>query len=376
MPIDDTIALVSLEDVVSYIGNRPQANGIWVYCDQGDASAATVQVTATALVLVITGGVQAGTNTLTFADADKDTLTELVAAVNALTGWKAGLVYNGGAASTDLVRTGAVPCLTAANEIKLKVYENYLLTKLVNSASDFLNRYCERNLKSKVYTHERYDGKGQKLILNNYPVTVIKQICDGTIDAVQIKYTSSTAYNAYARVTTTGVILTVDGVSGSELKFSSYATLALIAAAIAAVAGWEATVMTTDYEGWPSSQLYEKQNIYALNTYGYLAVPDEPLKSYEEDLENGIIYLSSEFSGGFRNIFVSYTAGYTTIPYMLEQICLELIKFKYNKRDKDQSLASEKIGSVYAYTLREVKDGLPQDMLMELESFGRYITVD
>jgi hypothetical protein len=95
--------------------------GMWIDCSASDATAATVQVTATTIVLVITGGTSAGTNTLTFADADKDTLTELVAFINALAGWEAGALPDGSAASTDLSIIAANACLGSANALALKL---------------------------------------------------------------------------------------------------------------------------------------------------------------------------------------------------------------------------------------------------------------
>ena len=56
---------------------------------------------------------------------------------------------------------------------------------LINNASDFLDRHCHRNLKEITHTLERYDGEGDKLILNNYPVSAIVQICSGKLDVIR-----------------------------------------------------------------------------------------------------------------------------------------------------------------------------------------------
>ncbi|GAJ20728.1 unnamed protein product, partial [marine sediment metagenome] len=70
-----------------------------------------------------------------------------------------------------------------------------------------------------------------------------------------------------------------------------------------------------------------------------------------------------EFSQGFRNIFVSSVAGYPTIPDALKQICIELVKMKYGQRKNDPAMKSEKIGSVYAYTKKDLTDALPDDLI-------------
>jgi hypothetical protein len=301
------------------------------------------------------------------------TVSGLVTAINALvtgTEWKAGRIYHSDADSIDLIVCGPLSCIGSANQITLKIKDNYFINELINRASDFLNKFCYRTLKETTYTLERYTATGDKLFIKNYPITEIKQISYGKIDALRIKYTSTTAYNAYARVKTTGIILTVDGTSQAEKTFANNTTLSAMATAITG-AGWTAAVASSDYNSWPSSLLFEKRNVFALNEYSYLQVPEDPLDDYEEDLENGIIYLPCGFSERFKDVFISYTAGYSTIPYALEDACKRLVKLKYDMRTKDSALASEKIGSVYAYTLRDLEDGLPKDLLEEVGLFKR-----
>lgn len=260
---------------------------------------------------------------------------------------------------------------------EIKDYLNYteadlndFFETLINNASDFLDRHCHRNLKEMIHTLERYDGEGDKLILNNYPVSAIVQICNGKLDVIKVKYTSSTAYNAYVRISITGVDLIVDGTPlGSELTFAGNATLSAMATVINAESGWEASVLNSDYNGYPSSQLFRKENRFALNQFVYLETPGEPLDGYDVDYSKGIISLPSEFSQGFRNIFVSSIAGYPTIPGALKQICIELIKIKYNQRKEDPAMKSEKIGSVYQYTKQDLKEGLPPDLIAQLGLF-------
>jgi len=93
-----------------------------VYCnDTGSVSAATVTVTESTLTLVNTGGDNAGTNTLTLADAANDTLTELVAVIEALDGWTATISSSatGTASSTELTPAAAQSCIGSANAVTL-----------------------------------------------------------------------------------------------------------------------------------------------------------------------------------------------------------------------------------------------------------------
>jgi hypothetical protein len=369
MSLDTAISLTTVDEVLSYLGiDNPERNALWVYYDGANATA-TIEVQDTKIVL--TDSVATNIVFTTY-----DTLTKVVDKINSVAGgWHAGLIYIGTLSSGDLIITGSLNAKGSGNEQTLKISDLHLIEQLINRASDLMNKYCERNLKSKTYTLEKYDGGGEYLILNNYPVTNIVQVCEGEIDAIKIKYTSSTAFNAYATVTTTGVILTVDGVSEAELTFAGFATMTLMAAKIDEKLGWEASIASSDYGGWPSSLLFEKRNVYALNQYSYLQSPEEPLDEYKEDLEAGMIYLTSGFDKDFKNVYVTYTAGYSTIPASLEEICIELVKFKYEKGKKDSTLQSEKIGSVYSYTLADIKTALPPGLMEELDYFKRRIIV-
>ena len=371
MSLDTAISLTTVDEVLAFLGEAAERDGIWVYCSRGDATAATVEITATTIILIITGGGAAGTNTLTFAVAANDTIGKLVTVINALVGWEAGRLYPSAAASTDLIITGQIGCLGAVNEQTLLIQDVWLIEQLINRASDFLNRYCHRTLKTTAYTLERYNGEGRKLSLNNYPVTEIDQICQGTINGIQVRHTSTTAYNAYVIVSTLGITLVVDGTAPVvDLTFATNTTLLAMATAINAVAGWTATVANANYNSYPSSQIFRKLNRYALNQDAYLEIPDQPIDDFDVDYDAGIIHLpGSSFSLGFQNIFVSFMAGYVTIPAALEKACIEMVKYKYDLSTKDMSVKSETIGRVYSYTLGDIKKALPDDLMAELESF-------
>lgn len=364
MSLDTTISLTTVNEFLSYIGiDYPERNALWVYYD-GASLTSTVEVEDTKIVLTDTVN---GATDVVFATYD--TLTKVVTQINTVTGWHAGLIYIGTLASNDLIITGSLDAKGSDNEQTLKINDTHLIEQLINRASDFLNRICGRTLKTTTYTHERYDGGERKIFLKNWPVSEVAQVCSGKLDVIKIKCTSTTARNAYVSVTATGIILTVDGTALAEKTFVSYATLTLLAANINSEANWEASVVNSNYNSYPSTQIFRKLNRFALNQYIYLQVPDEPLDGYEIDYDNGILYFSSAFSSGWRNVFVSYDAGYATIPDSLEQICIELVKYKYQKRVKDSNLKSETIGKVYSYTLQDLKDALPTDLMAELELF-------
>jgi len=109
----------------------------------------------------------------------------------------------------------------------------------------------------------------------------------------------------------------------------------------------------------------------------YIEIPDDYITDYhlekgtDEFYNPGILYYYGGFNAGHQNVFVWYTAGYTTIPYALEQACLELVKFKYDQSKRDPGMKSEKIGGVYSYTLADLKNALPDELLSQLQLFRR-----
>lgn len=381
MSLDSAISLTTLDEIKAFLGEDMQKDGIWIYCDQGDATGATSEITDTTIILIITGGVAAGTNILTFADADKDTVAELITAINALTGWKAGRMCHSDAASTDLVVTGALSCLGADDEITLKIVDNYLLTELINRASDLINRYCNRILKSSDYTREIYYGTGfNKLLLEQYPVTRVARLSSGRANSFLIKNTSTDANFCTVEITATQIRLIVDGGTNDDdtaLTLATYATIdALIVAIHALGKGWACTTMATDTATRDASELLIRPSMFVDSSkQAYCETVDDDITDYKllkpiEARNEGIVEKSGIFMAGFEYFF-SYTAGYTSIPYVLEQFCIYLVCYVYgkSKRAGDEELKSETFGegADYKYERISMADFDEARALMPLE---------
>lgn len=143
-----------------------------IYNSSADATGATITISGTTLTLVVTGGANAGTSTINLAHADYDTLGELVTAINALAkGWVANRLGASANVSADLESIGATSCLLVANKVPILGYSTSLLEYLINSATDFIEKYTRRSILQGART-EYYDIEpGQKVInLMNYPV--------------------------------------------------------------------------------------------------------------------------------------------------------------------------------------------------------------
>ena len=299
-----------------------------------------------------------------------DNLADLATYLETLSGWTANLLGEGRAASTDLKNVGSTGALGSANEMTLIYYDNWTLERIVDRASHILEIYLNRNILSRSYTNERYDGIGKEVMVRNFPIQAITYISSGYLNVIRARYTVTTVHNAYIAVTTTGVILNVDG-SPTTLLFSSYATMTLLAAAINNQAGWEANTIGSLYDAYPSTLLYEHPNRFCINEFCDLDIPDEPMVDYKVDLARGIIYYPGGWFRGFQNIFVSYTGGFSTTPYCLMGAVCRIAKVIDDRRRTDEAMKSEKMGD-YSYTTVDVEKELSPADLIEVKGYRNY----
>ena len=300
-------------------------------------------------------------------------LGKLAVLINNYDGWTANLEGWGAASSTDLKNVSATNCLLVANQVTLIFYDNYSIERMIDRASQIIENFLRRKIKSRPYVHERYSGDGsQYLYVRNYPIIAVAQLCLGSLDVIRVKYTSTTQRNAYVSISSTGVTLTLDGTPGSEITFASFKTLVLLAAEINAKASWEAVVVATTYDGYPSSQLYPQQNIFALDDYAYLLIPDEPASGYEVDGNEGLIYLPGGFPEGFKNVFLSYTGGFSTVAFAIKHGTCRFVSFMDDKRDVDEEMKAERLGD-YSYTAADLKNALTLKEFKELQAYQRML---
>lgn len=198
-----TYALTTLASVKGYMRKQDEdllTPVLILYNSSSDATAAIYQITATGLKLKVTGGANAHDTTLTFADTDKDTLTELVVAINALAkGWVVKLVGIGAQVSADLSweLTPEVACLLYANRKTIMAPNNPQIEAQINAATNFMENFCKRRFLKTVYTAELYDGNGSTMLfLRNYPIITVTTI-HWTYPVVADDLVDSTYYKIY-----------------------------------------------------------------------------------------------------------------------------------------------------------------------------------
>src|SRR5262245_17062499 len=139
---------------------------------------------------------------------------------------------------------------------------------LITAASKAIQKYCRRDFLATAYD-DLYDGGGNCLVLQNYPVISVEAVRSDPTTVLQIRNTGSGNQQARVAVTASGVTLrrVAAGVSTTDsLSFAGNVTVSALATAINAQGnGWEATA-AGDYGGWPSADLRALQG--ALNAAG------------------------------------------------------------------------------------------------------------
>ena len=219
------------------------------------------------------------------------------------------------------------------------------------------------------------------MLLEQYPVTRVARVSEGRADSFQIRNTSTDMNFATVEVTSTTMRLIVDGgdnADDTELTLASYATIDLLIAAIEALAvGWSCTTIATDTDTRDADECLIRPSMYVdATTYADIETPDTDLTDYRlikptEARNAGMVRRPSAWQES-TEYFFDYTAGFTTIPYDLEECCLELIKNKWMQMRVDPSMKSEKMGD-YSYTKFSLADirSLPADMKDRMDYYTR-----
>lgn len=251
-----------------------------------------------------------------------------------------------------------------------------LLDRLIDAATAEIEAHCQRQFLSRAYA-KWLDGHGDaQLWLPHWPLSSITRVCIGGRDVMALSNAATDAAYASARVTSTGVILTVGGGAyngASSLLFADYATLDLLAAAIIALnKGWTATVLTgTGFGSFPSFELRAVGALGCLRQSVNLQAPDEATDGYDVDEDTGVIIRDGGWPRGRRNIFVAWTGGYAAAPAAVEQVCVELVAEMFNRTKLDTNLVSESFEGLSTTLKTEL--ARRQDLAAKLQPWRRMI---
>ena len=189
--------------------------------------------------------------------------------------------------------------------------DDTLIGNLIDRASAQIETICSRYFNTDSYA-DWFDGTGStKMYLENWPVTAVTRVGIGRQNALGVWCSSTTITFATARVTATALILIQVDSSGSStntLSFSTYTTVALLAAAIDALGGgWGS--LGVSYGTYLTTDLAQTPAIYCLNQYAYLPHPYQALNDYKYDDDSGRLRYVGGFIRGVQNIYIEYTGG-------------------------------------------------------------------
>ena len=244
-----------------------------------------------------------------------------------------------------------------------------IITTLRAQVDKFVKNYCRRDFESASFS-EIHDGDGSNILwVNEFPITAITRLSIGTQDVMSVN--NSSEYN-YATVSSDGTNLTLS-LNGSDttIAYADYATIALLIAQINATgSGWSATVSNTDFNSFASTEI--------VNTYGqscldeqtaYLGVRNANQSEFKVDTGTGKIINSNYFAHGNQNVYITYTAGYSTIPEDLKQAVLIFIKYLYAVwLENSFGLLGYKIDDISKYDLANI----PSQVRTILGSYKRF----
>jgi len=243
--------------------------------------------------------------------------------------------------------------------------DDTLLGMLIDQASNIIKNELGTDVCDTTYTNETYHGDGSSsLMLDNYPIIDVSSASATTQDVMTIKNTNSTNTHATVQVTSTDVIMrkTASGVTTTNsLARSDYATITLLNVAVNALTDWTGTV-PDNYLTYPVAELVQQTGKNAQNNSTVqLRVPDLAENDYEiQNTNRAVLYNSYYWPSGHNNIFVTYRAGWATIPDAMQSTCQQLVKLLYDQKNISVGIKREQIGD-YEYEMQEKAEDVSGD---------------
>ena len=204
--------------------------------------------------------------------------------------------------------------------------DNYV-ELLVNRASEMVENYCNRKFKARLYTKERHNGTGQKIVYFDNPPVL--SVC---LD--ELVWTDSTK-----RVTRS------DGGSFVTDGFSTGNNKVLVQNSDSNSGLKTLTAVNADYLTFSDTIATDSEdNNVTISEVRSLWVGDDGVDKDNFDVLDDHIYYSAGFSEGHGNIKLTYYGGYKTIPDDLEQACLEVVQIFYEGNQNIGNIQRERLG--------------------------------
>jgi hypothetical protein len=263
-------------------------------------------------------------------------------------------------ATGDLITTKWWRDVTGISESEAS---NTLAGILVSAASKIVRRTTQKDFLAAEY-REHASGHGRaNLWLRQRPIIdVISVRGTSRISSLQVKCTGSVnlatveveeGVSLKLRTTTSGVL------TETILLFATYPTLTTLHAAVEAVSGWEAQIVTSESRVQESRELLPMNAGDALDTWLALNSTDWPIDDYDWEADEGRLIRSCGWDRGVRNWVVRYIAGYGTytqtedlkiaaLPEDLKLLVSEIATLLYERRLEPEGMKRESLDG-YTY---------------------------
>lgn len=316
-----------------------------------------------------------GSGTITFAVSYSTTTRKFT--INAGAGKTVAYTH----ASSDAGLTlGFTSNKTAAQTITSDIESgdpSQIVSSIKDSTETLVSEYCNRIFEETSYICERYDGNNKGILtLKNFPVTAVDKVSIGTLDVIQISNSNQTS-TASVSATTTGLRLVLDGTADTSITYAANTTMTAIVNAVNALGnGWAARLNSSIYGNFKSTEIIPRYGLNAIDTnWVDLSMVDDPLDEFDVYLERGQILKYGGWPKGIRNIYVDYTAGFTSdnMPNDLKLAVKILVKFFYNKMD-DDSYGVEEYRAHNLWTSFNKEETIPKEAKMILMRYKRFHT--
>lgn len=249
-----------------------------------------------------------------------------------------------------------------------------IVSLIKDACEEYVSSYCNRTFEETAYSLERYSGMCNNIItLRNYPVIAVDRVVFNTLDAIRIKNTNS-GTSASVSTTATGLRLVYNGTADTTVTYASNATIADVVSAVNAVgSGWAAEVNDSTLSTFKSTDILKINGLSAIDSnWVYLQVPDEGLDSFEVDTDRAQIFRYAGWPKGYRNIYVDYTAGYSSadMPAGLKHGVKMLTQYIYRMIMSENLIGIDEYFSGKFRTVVE-KAKIPRQVLMALDKYRR-----
>ena len=254
----------------------------------------------------------------------------------------------------------AVDPLSLVTLANLKTYlgitvstDDTILEQAIDRASKIVEGYCGRKFVEATY-REFYDSFGaHRLTLKQRPISKILFVGAATQSVLSVRMTNATDIFASVGVDDAHLHLTRVDVNGSEsttnISLASHNTTTELATQISATTGFSASSLVNI----PAYHLQRISGADLMNRTVLLEGFVEGIHDYLANLDAGILY--GTWLSQYQSALVRYTAGYSTIPFDVQEATMMIASRIYNGRKRDPGLSSESLGG-YSYSARGSMD--------------------